>query len=136
VRRFNLSACYKASKNSTAPPPPRQTQQLRSQHRDNVLALLHASLLRGHYDAAAGAAAALLAAETVAVDARELLGAGPKRAAQRKAEVVWAALELLRRHGTSNEQVRGWSGWRVGWLGGPLLLNRGWLEGELMRQGY
>jgi hypothetical protein len=94
-----------------APCPPTPNPQLRARHRDNLVALLRASLARGAYGAAAGAAAALLGADTFAVDARELLGgaAGAKRT-RRKAEVVWAVFELLRRHGASSEQVGGWVG--------------------------
>jgi hypothetical protein len=81
--------------------------QLRARHRDNALALLRASLLRGRYDTAAGAAAVLLGAESFSMDSRELMGTASQRRTARKAEVLWAVLELLRRHSASNEQVRG-----------------------------
>lgn len=95
---------------SPARPPTRA--QLRSRHRDNVLALLHASLLRGRYATAAGAVAALLAADTFAPDHNPRPAARGSRArderrARRTGDVVWAALDLLRRHGAPPDQVAG-----------------------------
>ncbi|KAI8467140.1 MAG: hypothetical protein J3K34DRAFT_44722 [Monoraphidium minutum] len=79
-----------------------------SRHRDNAAALLHAALLRGDYATAAGAAAALLRADSFAAETnpRVALGTGAARRAARTADVVWAVLELLRRHAAPPEQLR------------------------------
>lgn len=79
--------------------------QLRSRHRDNVLALLRGALLRGHFATAAGAIAVLLGAETFSLGSRPHAVLQQTRRTDRMAEVVWAALELLRRQAASTEQV-------------------------------
>lgn len=48
----------------------------------------------------------LLAADSFALSARDAFGVRSARAARRKAEVAWATLELLRRHGAPDGRLR------------------------------